>query len=185
MNRLPERIFLTGFMGAGKTTIGRILAGRFKYIFIDLDHYIEKKERKTVSYIFSKFGEAHFRNLEKKYLAELAGWKNVVVALGGGTLTDTDVVNSIKSSGVLVYIDVAMHTILERVKRNHKRPLLLDDNGSLKPDKILESELKELLDRRRQLYEMAHITEVQVAGNSAEKHAENLIPKIEQIGTSF
>lgn len=185
MNRISERIYLTGFMGAGKTTIGRILASRFKYIFIDLDHYIEKKERKTVSDIFSKFGEAHFRDLEQKYLTELTDWKNVVVALGGGTLTGHDVVDRIKSSGVLVFIDVSIDTILERVKRNKKRPLLLDDNGNLKSDEILESELKELLDRRRRLYQMAHITVIQTAGNAAETHAEKLIPKIEQLGTSF
>lgn len=185
MNRIPERIYLAGFMGAGKTTIGRILAGRFKYLFIDLDHYIEKKEHKTVSDIFSKFGEAHFRDLEQKYLTELTGWKNVVIALGGGTLTGLDVVERIKSSGVLVFIDVAMETILERVKRNKRRPLLLDDNGNLKSDEILESELKELLDRRLRLYQMAHITVVQTEEIAAEKHAEKLIPKIEQLGTSF
>jgi shikimate kinase len=185
MNRIPERIFLTGFMGAGKTTIGRILAGRFKYIFIDLDHYIEKKERKTVSDIFSKFGEAHFRDLEQKYLTELTGWKNVVVALGGGTITGLDVVEKIKSSGVLVFIDVALETIMERVKRNKRRPLLLDGNGNLKSDEILESELKILLDHRRRFYQMAHITVIQTAGKAAKTHAEKLIPKIEQLGTSF
>jgi shikimate kinase len=185
MNRIPERIYLTGFMGAGKTTIGRILASRFKYIFIDLDLYIEKKERKTVSDIFSKFGEEHFRVLEQKYLSELTGWKNVVIALGGGTITGYDVVERIKSSGVLVFIDVSMEVILERVKRNKKRPLLLDDNGNLKSDETLESELKKLLERRRRLYQMAHVTMIQTAGNAAETHVEKLIPIIEQLGTSF
>lgn len=185
MNRIPERIYLTGFMGSGKTTIGRILAMRFKYIFIDLDHYIEKKEHKTISDIFSKFGEAHFRDLEQKYLDELTGWKNVVIALGGGTLINSDVVHSVKRSGLLVFIDVALETILERVKRNRNRPLLLDANGCIKPDTILESELKALLDCRRSLYDMAHITLKHTPGKAAEFQADNLIPKIQKFGTSF
>ncbi|MFU8860634.1 MAG: shikimate kinase [Cyclonatronaceae bacterium] len=185
ITHVPERIYLTGFMGSGKTTIGRILAMRFKYIFIDLDHFIEKKEHKTISEIFSKFGEAHFRDLEQKYLDELTDWKNVVIALGGGTLTSSDLVNRIKSSGTLVFIDVALETILHRVKRNLNRPLLLDENGCLKSDRILEAELKKLLESRRNLYDMAHITLKPTPGKTAEFHADNLIPKIQEFGTSL
>lgn len=184
MKNYPERIYLCGFMGAGKTTISRLLAGRLRYIFVDLDHYIEKKEHKTVSSIFSKFGEKHFRKLEQRYLRELSAWNSVVVALGGGTLSDFETVEYVKISGLLVYINIDIPTVISRVKRNRKRPLLLDQNGTVKPDDVLENELSELYEKRRPLYEMAHITIYQNIHDPAEKLLDELIRRIENFDTS-
>jgi shikimate kinase len=129
MKKYASRIYLCGFMGAGKTTAGRLLAKRLKYIFVDLDKYIEKKEHKTISSIFSKFGEAGFRNLERQYLEELSSWQNVVIALGGGTLKDQETVGFIKNSGLLIYINVDLSTVLERVKTQPKAAPATDRFG--------------------------------------------------------
>jgi shikimate kinase len=185
MKTYPERIFICGFMGAGKTTAAWLLANRIRHRFIDLDSYIEKKEHKTVSGIFSKFDEKYFRNLEQQYLRELSSWNRVVVALGGGTLADTEVVEFVKRSGILVYINIDLQTIITRVKRNRKRPLLLDKHGSMKPDEILEDELSELMERRRPLYEMAHIIVTRSKDDAAEEMVDEIIKKIEDFDTPY
>jgi shikimate kinase len=80
-----ERIFLIGYMGAGKTTIGEQLAERLEYKFLDMDHVIEEKIQQSVSQIFSELGEEKFRQLERECLDKIATERNVVVATGGGS----------------------------------------------------------------------------------------------------
>jgi shikimate kinase len=83
-----ERIVLTGFMGSGKTTTGRLLAEALGWDFLDLDHEIERRSGKSVAQIFAEAGEAHFRRLETAALASLLGQKRAVIALGGGAPED-------------------------------------------------------------------------------------------------
>ena len=94
-------IFLTGFMGSGKSTIGPILANTIGYSFVDLDLFIEQKEKRKIGDIFKEEGEKAFRKMERTFLKEVAGTPRSVISLGGGTITDQDSLNLMKESGVL------------------------------------------------------------------------------------
>ena len=107
-------IFLLGFMGAGKTTIGRDLANSMNFKFIDLDEYIEKKENSTVFDIFNKKGEKHFRQLEHYSLKELILLNNIVIATGGGTPCFFDNISIMNKYGLTIYINVDYQTLLSK-----------------------------------------------------------------------
>ena len=97
-------IFLTGFMGSGKSTIGPILANTIGYSFVDLDLFIEQKEKRKIGDIFKQEGEKAFRNMERAFLKEIAGTPRRVISLGGGTIIDQDSLDLVKESGILVYL---------------------------------------------------------------------------------
>lgn len=116
-------IVLCGFMGCGKTTVGRRLAAITGRNFIDTDAYIEKKAGLTVSEIFSKYSEAHFRELEHKYVLEIARNSNCIIATGGGTVLDESNVLALKNNGKIFFIDVPFDEIFSRIS-NSNRPLV-------------------------------------------------------------
>lgn len=142
-------------MGAGKTAIGRELATCMNRNFIDLDQFIEESVGQRVSEIFDTHGEAHFRELEKKYVQACFGDAPIVLALGGGALSSKGMIDFLKTKGTLVFIDPDIETIKERLKRNKKRPKLLDDDGNMMPDKKLESFISALLQERMPVYHQA------------------------------
>ena len=117
-------IYLVGFMGTGKTSVGRLLAEKKRWNFIDLDELIELKERRRIVDIFAKEGEPYFRKIEKKALREVASQKNFVVACGGGIVLDKENIKVMKSSGLMVCLTAAPKEILKRVAANTQRPLL-------------------------------------------------------------
>jgi shikimate kinase len=105
--RLPfmnekKNIILTGFMGTGKTRVGRAVAGQLGMSFLDTDREIEDREGSSISDIFSRFGEAHFRNLEKSLCREIAGRKGLVIATGGGMALDPENRRLLNSIGIVV-----------------------------------------------------------------------------------
>lgn len=116
-------IVLCGFMGCGKTTVGRRLAALTGRKFIDTDAYIEKKAGLTVSEIFSKYGEAYFRELEHKCVTEIAQNANCIIATGGGTVLDERNVLALKNNGSLFFLDVPFETIFSPIS-NSNRPLV-------------------------------------------------------------
>ncbi|HET9219301.1 MAG TPA: shikimate kinase [Terriglobia bacterium] len=120
------RIYLVGFMGAGKSTIGRELSLKLRTPFLDLDTEIEKAERLPVREIFERFGEAHFRQTEREHLQRVSQGPAAVVALGGGTYIDPENRKLIDASGVAVWLDASFSTIRERVRPDGTRPLLAD-----------------------------------------------------------
>ncbi len=136
-------IVLCGFMGCGKTTVGQRLAAITRRKFIDTDEYIEKKAGLTVSEIFSKYGEPHFRELEKTCLTEITQNFNCVIATGGGTVIDKDNVSLLKSTGKIFFLDVPFETILSRISTCTNRPLV---------QTLSKNELKNLFESRRQVY---------------------------------
>ena len=104
---LSENIFLTGFMGSGKSTAGKKLAKLLRLKFIDLDYYIEQREKLTVQSLFENFGEQAFRKIEQSCLIEiLKSEKQAVIALGGGTICFENNLNKIKENGLLVFIEL-------------------------------------------------------------------------------
>jgi 3-dehydroquinate synthase len=124
-----SNIYLGGFMAAGKSTVGKLLAEQTKRPFIDTDTLIENREKMPVSRIFSTKGEEYFRNLEKKVVLETGELKNTVIALGGGVLVDPSLRKFVKSSGKVVILSVSAESVLERAKSEEgKRPLLDRDN---------------------------------------------------------
>ena len=135
---LIRPVFLTGFMGVGKTKIGSILALRLGRTFFDTDDMIENKEGKSISRIFSEEGEVYFRQLENACVEEVCRSNNSVVALGGGSIIDSRNLDLICQEGVLVCIQATVDTILSRIARHDDRPLLSGLNGKAKREKNLQ-----------------------------------------------
>ena len=127
-----NRIFLIGYMGSGKTTIGKVLANTLGYTFVDMDSYIEAKQFKSVNQIFTEVGEAKFRLLEQQCLHEVSEFENVVIATGGGAPCFFDNMSYMNEHGVTVYINLSVDQLVERLENSHanKRPLLADRKGA-------------------------------------------------------
>lgn len=152
---IPQHIYLTGFMGSGKSTLGKKLAMLLKREFIDLDRYIEEKEQRTVSDIFEQEGEEVFRKKESEYLKSLTDKDTPsVISLGGGTICFNENIIPIKQKGLLIYLELTPAAIFSRVAGNtQQRPLLRNLTG----DDLLHS-IEEKLNERKTYYEQAHIT---------------------------
>jgi shikimate kinase len=125
---MSKNIILYGFMGCGKTTVGKILAELMQRQFADMDYYIEQKAGLCVNEIFARFGQEHFRALEAEACTELAQMQNMVIAAGGGAVLFEANRNVLQSSGTLVFLDVPVNTIVQRLKHDNSRPLL-NTNG--------------------------------------------------------
>ncbi len=154
---MAETIYLCGFMGVGKTTIGRHLAVALNYRFSDLDHLIEEGEGYRVTEIFGRYGEAYFRDLEYRYLLEHSKRTGQILALGGGTLQNQQIIDLIKEHGVLVFLQLPIDTIVQRLRYTKKRPLLLRENGERRTLEELEEFITELYNRRLPSYQQADI----------------------------
>ncbi len=121
-----DKIYLVGFMAAGKTTVARALAGRLGWRAEDIDELIEARERRTVADIFSRNGEPYFRALERDILRLLLPLRHVVVATGGGTFMDPDNRGAINMDGVSVWLDVPLEELVGRLPADGRRPLAAD-----------------------------------------------------------
>jgi shikimate kinase len=154
MTDQPARpVFLIGFMGAGKTTVGKVLALRLNYEFVDLDEVIEKGMGMSVQAIFAQVGEAEFRRAESEVLETCREMSRTVVALGGGAYVAAANRELLREVGTTIWLDCPLEVCLSRTGDDPSRPVL----GS-------EPEMKALLDRRRAAYGMAdHIVEVGTA----------------------
>jgi shikimate kinase len=150
-------IFLTGFMGSGKSTVGPILSNTLGYKYIDLDRFIEQKVNKKVVEIFSSDGEQAFRILERSSLEEIAGFDHCVVSLGGGTISQDETYRFVSQKGILIYLKLSPEEILRRVQFRNDRPMLKDDHGQPLPPKELEKRVLELLARREPFYARANV----------------------------
>lgn len=155
-----ENIILIGFMGSGKTEVGKRLAERLSYTFVDTDDVIEKKVGKSISDIFDEYGEDYFRDLETEVVKELSGIRRHVISTGGGIVINRDNILNLKQMGLVVWLKASPGTIYERVRYGSQRPLL-------KVDKPLE-EIKRLLELREPLYAEADIS-IEVGGLQVEK----------------
>ncbi len=117
-------IYLVGFMGTGKTSVGRQLALQKGWNFIDLDELVELQQQRRIVDIFAKDGEAYFRKLEKKALKQVATQKKFVVACGGGIVLDPDNIKLMKKTGLLICLCASCEVILKRVSAGNHRPIL-------------------------------------------------------------
>ena len=145
---MVRTVFLIGYMGAGKTTVGKSLAKKIKYNFYDLDNYIELKERRSIENIFQEKNEVYFRKIEHKYLKELSTIKeNKIISTGGGTpcfKNNLDLINSAENS-ISIYLKASVEVLMERLKNGiEKRPLISHLNES---DKLKDFLNKHLFER--------------------------------------
>ncbi len=166
-------IVLTGFMGVGKTTAGRLVAGRLGRAFVDMDRVIEARQGRSIAAIFAESGEPYFRNLERELVRELADGANQVVATGGGVVLNPDNIRDFERTGVVICLTAEPRAILERVAAEQHRPLL---EGGAKEQKILE-----LLARRRALYE-AVPRRIDTTGLAPEAVADRIMAIVREAG---
>jgi shikimate kinase len=150
-------IFLTGFMGSGKSTVGPILANTIGFQFVDLDQLIEEKEKKKIGDIFAQEGEKKFRDLERAMLREVLHRHSTIVSLGGGTVTNEESLELIKKSGVVIYLKSDSEHIFNRLRTKSDRPMLRDDAGKLLDGNDLMKKIEGLLKFRSPYYEQADI----------------------------
>jgi shikimate kinase len=121
-----DKIYLVGFMAAGKTTVARALARRLDWRAEDIDELIEARERRAVADIFVRHGEAYFRTMEKEILRLLLPMRHTVVATGGGTFVDLENRAAINRDGLSVWLDVPFEMVLARIPADGRRPLAAD-----------------------------------------------------------
>jgi shikimate kinase len=131
-------IYLVGFMATGKTVVGKALAKKKKWHFLDLDELIELRQKLTISDIFAKEGEPYFRRIEKKVLKEVAAEKKFVVACGGGIVLDTENIRLMKGTGKLICLSADIETILNRSSGFGHRPLLNVKNPKEKIEVLMK-----------------------------------------------
>ncbi|MEM1131581.1 MAG: shikimate kinase [Pseudomonadota bacterium] len=124
MAEIDRPIVLVGLMGSGKSTVGRRLANSLKLRFFDADEEIEKAADRTISEIFSEYGEGQFRDGERRVIARLIGKKPIVLATGGGAFINAETRALIKRDAVSIWLDADLDTLAERVSRKNTRPLL-------------------------------------------------------------
>jgi shikimate kinase len=141
-----DKLYLVGFMGAGKTTVARSLARRMGWRFDDIDERIETRERRAVSTIFAQNGEIYFRQLERQMLYELLPERNIVVATGGGTFVDPENRAAMLTDGAVVWLDLPLTRVIERVPVDGRRPLAAD-----------RVQMERLFTERQLAYSQAHV----------------------------
>ncbi|MBQ5674616.1 MAG: shikimate kinase [Lachnospiraceae bacterium] len=163
-----KNIVLMGFMGAGKTTIGKKLAKALEYEFIDTDEWIEKEQGRKISDIFAEDGEAVFRDMETDLLKRLQGREEkFVLSIGGGMPVREQNRALLRNLGIVIYLKTSKEEIIRRVSGNKNRPLLQGGD--------LEEKVTNLMNARAQIYvETAHV-EVITDGKTPSKVVENIM----------
>ena len=169
---MKTSIALTGFMGTGKTAVGKVLATKLGREFIELDSIIEKKAGKTIPEIFQQDGETGFRELEIEVTKDVAGKKNAVIACGGGIVLNKINIERLGKSARMVYLTASPGVILKRVANEEgQRPLLEVDNPTLAT--------REMLRFRKPFYERAADIKIDTSELDINAVSEQIISKLE------
>ena len=140
-------------MGCGKSTLGKMLRNRLNLPWVDLDHFIEEQEKKSIPNIFKEYGESHFRELERKYLKELLNQPTSIISLGGGAVCNDAFWEMYNKEAILVYLKFPVSTLSERlIQSKTKRPIIEGKNFE-----ELESFITKHLMERESYYNRADI----------------------------
>ncbi len=121
-----DKLYLVGFMGAGKSTVARALGRRLGWRVEDVDERIEARERRSVASIFAQHGEPYFRNVERQVLRDLLPQRQIIVATGGGTFVEPDNRALMLADGAVAWLDLTLPQVIERVPADGRRPLAAD-----------------------------------------------------------
>ncbi len=165
-----KNIALTGFMGTGKSAVGRYLAKRLGYSYIDVDHEIERSKGMRITDIFKTYGEEAFRDMESETIAKVVRHTNAVISTGGGAVMRQENLDRLRERCIIVCLKASPETILSRVKNNKDRPLL-DTADPM-------TRIKELLRQREPYYQRADIT-IQTDGLSPSEVVEHILSSID------
>jgi shikimate kinase len=141
-----DKLYLVGFMGAGKTSVARALGRRMGWRVEDVDHRIEAREHQRVAEIFARQGEPYFRSVERSVLQELLPQRHVIVATGGGTFVDAENRAAMLADGAVAWLDVPLERVIERVPADGRRPLASD-----------REQMEQLYAHRQAAYGQAHV----------------------------
>ncbi len=169
-------LILTGFMGTGKSTVGRLVAARLQRPFVDMDALIAAREGRSIADIFAQEGEMYFRALEAALVQELAARHGLVIATGGGTLVNDALRTLLTRTGIVICLWADEATLIARLRGQTDRPLLAHSDW--------ETTLKTLLARRRPAYE-ALPYHVDTTGKSVEEVAAEVIALFQRASASF
>lgn len=162
-----NNVILIGFMGSGKSSVGKALADKLQRKFVDMDDEIELGEKKTINAIFAEYGEEHFRGLETSYLEKLLTKKNKVISTGGGVILKEENVEILKKIGTVVFLHTPYETLLENLSGDTVRPLLQRDDA--------EEVIKNLLDKREPIYFNAASMIIQTKDKSINEIADEIM----------
>jgi len=144
--KLNKNLVLVGMMGSGKSSIGKILAKKLAFEFIDTDSKIEESEKKTISEIFKKDGEKYFRNIEEDISVKSLKLKSKVIALGGGGYINPSIRKYTLNKCISVWLDWKNETLINRIQNSKKRPLAM---------KLNNLELQKLIIKRSSIYNLS------------------------------
>lgn len=158
-------IYLIGMMGSGKTTVGELLAKELEYRFLDTDGIITAVAEKSINEIFSEDGEIEFRQLESDVLQQVSAYLYTVIATGGGIILRQENWSHLRD-GIIIWLDVSIETLVDRLKHDDTRPLLKTEE--------LETKLTSLYHQRKSLYEQADI----IIHIEKDDSPENIVKKI-------
>lgn len=162
-----DKIYLVGFMAAGKTSLAAALSQRLGWPVKDIDDLIERREHRTVASIFAREGEAYFRQVERQVLVELVPLRHVIVATGGGTFVDADNRAVINADGFSIWLDAPLPELLTRIPADGRRPLAAD-----------RAQMERIYEARRAAYEQAHLR-LDAARASVDALAEQLCAQLD------
>ena len=150
---IKKNFYLTGFMAAGKSTIGPILANTLGWNFFDLDKEIEKEEGLKVVEIFKQKGEEYFRGIETETLKRLSEYEESIVSLGGGAIASEENFKIIKSTGKIIYLKSSPEMAYKRLRFKKDRPAFVFENVEAPTKEQFLERINELLDSRKHYYE--------------------------------
>lgn len=169
---MKKNIAIIGFMGTGKTEVSKRLGRKLKRKYVSTDSLVEERAGKSIQEIFEGEGEKKFRELEREVIKEISGKDNLVIDCGGGVILDKRNVENLRENSVIICLTASPEVILERVKREEKRPLLDAPN---KLEKI-----KEIMSARKELYQKAAHEMVDTSNLSIDEVVEKLLMVIEK-----
>jgi len=172
MNNKVQNLVFIGFMGTGKSSIGKLSASKLGFEFVDIDKEIEKRMNMTISDIFENFGEAHFRRIEHETVKEFSSRTGMVISTGGGVVLNTENINNLREKGIVILLKAKPEVIYRNVSKDKNRPLLSCEN--------LMARIVELIEARKKYYEnndfeidVSELSIEEVAGKAVDIFHEN------------